>query len=106
MYIKQPVTKDIKTGSIIKEVENKKYYMVLSPPCDLVKHNGKIKTSSILLCKIINYNIVFQEFTDCKRSKTQNKKIKKFLKEIIIDKIFNFINIIFKFKIPIELFLI
>lgn len=54
MYIKPPITPDIKTGSIIQNKNSGQYMVVLSPPCDLAIHNGKFKTDRILLCEIDN----------------------------------------------------
>lgn len=52
MYIKPPISNVIKTGDIYQEQLRKEYYIVLSPPCDLAVHNGKIKTDRILVCEI------------------------------------------------------
>ena len=52
MYIKPPISCDIKTGGIYKEKHKVEYVIVLSPPCDLAIHSGKIKTDRILVCEI------------------------------------------------------
>ncbi len=52
MYIKPPINENIKTGTILKSKEDGKYYIVLSPPCDLALHNGKMKTDTIMVCEI------------------------------------------------------
>ena len=52
MYISPPIDGSLKTGSIIQNKEDKLYYIVLSPPCDLALHDGKMKTDCVLLCKI------------------------------------------------------
>lgn len=72
MYIKPPISKDIKTGDIYKEEHKGDFYIVLSPPCDLAVHAGKIKTNQILLCQIeeldnINLKIMQQATKAIKR---------------------------------------
>lgn len=52
MYIKPPINKNIRTGSIIKAKKDNLYCIVLSPPCDLVIYNGVIKTDRIMICEI------------------------------------------------------
>ncbi|MDW7669702.1 MAG: response regulator [Bacillota bacterium] len=52
MYIKQSTMGKIRTGSILKSKLEDSFSIVLSPPCDLVVHDGKIKTNRILLCEI------------------------------------------------------
>lgn len=56
MYIKPPISKDIKTGDIYKDENIGEYFIVLSPSCDLAVHNGKIKTDRILVCEIENHD--------------------------------------------------
>lgn len=58
MYIKPPITSNIKTGSIVQEKKSGQYMVVLSPPCDLALHNGEFKTDRILLCEIDNHEEV------------------------------------------------
>lgn len=52
MYISPPIDGNLKTGSIIQNNADKLYYIVLSPPCDLALHDGKMKTDCVLLCEI------------------------------------------------------
>lgn len=52
MYIKPPISDVIKTGNIYQDHLKEDYLIVLSPPCDLAVHNGKIKTDRILVCEI------------------------------------------------------
>lgn len=54
MYITPSDATSIKTGSIVKKKNTDQYYVVLSPACDLVKHNGQIKTDRILVSLIEN----------------------------------------------------
>lgn len=73
MYIKPPMGESIKTGTIYCSNKDEKYYIVLSPPCDLAVHNGKTKTDRILICEIDNHNSVNQEVAD-KAQKRDKKK--------------------------------
>jgi hypothetical protein len=57
MYIIPPVSSQIKTGSIVKKRDANDCYVVLSPACDLVVHDGNFKTNRILVCMIEKYNI-------------------------------------------------
>ena len=52
MYISPPIDGNLKTGSIIQNKEDRLYYIVLSPPCDLALHDGQMKTDCVLLCEI------------------------------------------------------
>jgi len=61
MYIKPPLTESIRTGSIICSKKDGSYGVVLSPPCDLVMHDGEIKTDRILVCEIDDFKIANQQ---------------------------------------------
>ena len=52
MYIRPPISKAVKTGSIIRAKSDGLFCIVLSPPCDLAEHHGTIKTNCILVCEI------------------------------------------------------
>lgn len=58
MYIKPPISHDIKTGSIFQSSKDGLVCIVLSPPCDLAKHGEKFKTDRILVCEIDNHDTV------------------------------------------------
>lgn len=80
MYIKPPITEEIKTGSVIKNKEDNLYYVVLSPPCDLAIHDGKMKTDTIMICKIepledISREVIGEASTFSKRTKCLKKAI-------------------------------
>lgn len=73
MYIKPPVCEEIKTGTVFCSNKNGMYCIVLSPPCDLAVHSGKIKTDRILICEIDNHDTINQEVAD-KAQKRDKKK--------------------------------
>ena len=53
VFIYPPLQKGLKTGSIVKEKQGEKLYIVLTPPCDLVvRESGQMKTDKILLVEI------------------------------------------------------
>lgn len=73
MYIKPPITDDIKTGSIFQSSKDGLVCIVLSPPCDLAKHGEKFKTDRILVCEIDNHDDVNTAVAS-KSSKRKDKK--------------------------------
>ena len=73
MYIKPPISQDIKTGSIFQSTKDGLYCIVLSPHCDLAKHGGNFKTDRILVCEIDNHDTVNTAITD-KATKRKDKK--------------------------------
>lgn len=73
MYIKPPISQDIKTGSIYKSSKDGLFCIVLSPPCDLAIHKGKFKTDRILVCEIDNHDRV-NEAIASKSTKRKDKK--------------------------------
>lgn len=73
MYIKPPISHDIKTGSIFQSSKDGLVCIVLSPPCDLAKHGGKFKTDRILVCEIENHDTVNTAIAS-KASKRKDKK--------------------------------
>lgn len=85
MYIKPPITEDIKTGSIVKNKEDNTYYVVLSPPCDLAIHNGKMKTDTVMVCEIEPLEKISREVigsaSPAKRAKSLKRAITNNYKE-------------------------
>lgn len=73
MYIKPPILYDIKTGSIFQSSKDDLFCIVLSPPCDLAKHNEKFKTDRILVCEIDNHDTVNTAIAS-KSTKRKDKK--------------------------------
>lgn len=80
MYISPPIGTEIRTGSILKLKDKEIYYVVLSPPCDLVMHNGKMKTDRVLVCEIESQDQVNSSVLDgvskSKRSRVLQKALK------------------------------
>lgn len=80
MYICPPVNTEIKTGSIIQAKSDGLCFIVLSPPCDLSVHNGKVKTDCVLLCEIEAHKPVFTKIIgDTKSASKQATLIQKAL---------------------------
>ena len=71
MYIKPPISQDIKTGGIYKSSKDGRFCIVLSPPCDLAIHGGKFKTDRILVCEIADHDEVNKKIA------SKSKKNKK-----------------------------
>ncbi|WP_455504437.1 response regulator [Blautia sp.] len=74
MYIKPPISPDIKTGSIFQSSKMGLSCIVLSPPCDLAQHNGKFKTNRILVCEIDDHDTVNNSFADKSKKPDHRKK--------------------------------
>lgn len=74
MYISPPINDDIKTGSIIQAKTDNIYCIVLSPPCDLAIHNGKMKTDCILICEIDSQDEVNARIIEGITSETKQRK--------------------------------
>lgn len=72
VYIKPPNIKPT-TGSIIKEKNNAVYFILLSPSCDLVEREGKVKTEKLIMAEIEPYRDVLK--ID-KNQKSLEKKMK------------------------------
>ena len=58
VYIQPPITTQVRTGCILRNKADDLFYIVLSPPCDLVFHDGKCKTDRIMLCEIDDHRII------------------------------------------------
>lgn len=75
MYIKPPVTNEIRTGGIYTSKRDSMSCIVLSPPCDLaIRADGKPKTDRILVCEIDDNDSVVSIITSGIEKK--DKKIK------------------------------
>lgn len=85
MFIKPPVTINIKTGSIVKNKTSEKYFIILSPPCDLAVHDGKIKTDRILLCEIDDHGIVSRNAIGAASIAKRAKILKEAIKNNLTD---------------------
>ena len=59
VYIHPPVSKIIKTGTVVEAKTASRVFMVLTPPCDLaIRTNGDFKTDRILLAEIEDETII------------------------------------------------
>lgn len=74
MYISPPIGDDIKTGSIIQAKSDGIYCIVLSPPCDLAIHDGKMKTDRVLICEIDSQDEVNAKIIEGITSTTKQAK--------------------------------
>ncbi len=74
MYIAPPVTKEIRTGGIYQSSKDKMKCIVLSPPCDLAVHNGKMKTDRILVCEIEDQDLVLNGLISTEDRRKKNRE--------------------------------
>lgn len=79
MYICPPIDSLIKTGSIVQRKEDKKNFIVLSPPCDLAMHNGVPKSDCVLVCEIECQEDVISKILVDKPVKKEADKPKRIL---------------------------
>ena len=82
MYICPPISTQIRTGTIVKMKDKDESYVVLSPACDLVYHNGRMKTDKILLCVIEGRTTGLlgdarNDLQDSQKKKNADKKLKE-----------------------------
>jgi len=86
MYITPVISENIRTGSVVVNNIEQKKYIVMSPACDLVCHNGNFNTDRVLLCEIEDYNSVKDQALDgiTKTGKKQ-RKLKELLKNNFTD---------------------
>lgn len=53
-YLSPPLTKDVRTGSILTEQDGERRFVVMSPSCDLVvRPDGRRKTDRILVVEVV-----------------------------------------------------
>jgi len=75
VYIRPPLSNDLKTGSIIMKKDGEDLYVVLSPACDLVVRGGdNFKTDRILLVEIEEANSIYNAALEHITKKAKKKK--------------------------------
>ena len=80
MYIFPPVDENYRTGSIVRDNENH-YFIILSPACDLVLHNGSFKTERVLLAEIKDISgIISMATKSCTESEKRKEKLESIYK--------------------------
>ena len=86
MYITPVISENIRTGSVVVNNIEQKKYIVMSPACDLVCHNGNFNTDRILLCEIEDYNSVKDQALDgIRKTDKKQRKLKQLLKNNFTD---------------------
>ncbi len=77
-YLYPPMSKEITTGSIVKEETSDKSFVTLSPACDLViRRNGEFKTDRILLVEIESEdNVVNAALDGITRTRSKKNKLR------------------------------
>ncbi|HQW34468.1 MAG TPA: response regulator [Thermoflexales bacterium] len=76
-YLSPPLTDKIRTGSIIQRKEDKQFFVVLSPACDLVERSGEIKTNRVLIVEIDSKKVLRDENKEFEKPFEENSKILK-----------------------------
>jgi len=63
VYIIPPITKEYKTGSIILDKKEGRFFVIMTPACDLViRNNGERKTDRILVVEIDSYDTILKKY--------------------------------------------
>ena len=77
MYLAPSLTDKIQTGSIVKERESSKWFVVMNPACDLVvREDGKRNTDRVLLVEVDPGTSLFPWFDDTNLSKEKQGILK------------------------------
>ena len=78
VYLFPPLTKHIRTGSIVKEKKSDKWFAVLNPACDIaVRENGSRNTDRILVVEIDSITELFPWSNDTNLSKSKKEQLKR-----------------------------
>ena len=76
MYFYPLWTDTIRTGSIVKEKNSEKKFVVMNPACDLViRANGECNTDRILIVEIDSQELLFPGHSASGRNKSQKKEL-------------------------------
>jgi len=60
VYLTPPISESIRTGSLVRKMEDGKKHVVMNPACDLlIRKKGKIKTERILIVEIDSQEQLF-----------------------------------------------
>ena len=86
-YLYPPVSKEITTGSIVKEEASDQSFVVLSPACDLViRKNGEFKTDRILIVEIESEDDIVNAALDgIRRTRSKENKLRDIFNNNHID---------------------
>ena len=78
VYLFPPLTKKIRTGSIVKEKKSGKWFAVLNPACDLaVREDGSRNTDRILVVEIDSITELFSWSNDTNLSNSKKGQLKR-----------------------------
>lgn len=76
VYIHPPLQAGLRTGSIVRNKKDNNFFVVLTPPCDLVlRESGQIKTDKILLVEIDEEDKVYGYSLGRAETETEKQKI-------------------------------
>lgn len=69
-----PSSNDWRTGSILKKQSENKFFLIISPACDLAIHSGNIKTDCIQILEIEKIDEVIAKICRNQETKDNDKK--------------------------------
>ena len=83
-YLYPSLTKEIRTGVIVKEKDSNTWYVVMSPDCDLVirENNGKRNTDRILLVEVVPAITLFDWYNRDTFATQSNKKKNELIRDL------------------------
>lgn len=78
-YLCPPPSEKIRAGSILKEKSSEKWFVVMSPDCDLVvRANRKRNTDTVLVVEVIPANTVLDWFDSAAKESLSNNQKREF----------------------------
>ena len=78
VYLYPPLTKEIRTGSLVKKENEDRWFVVMNPACDLViRKSGSMNTDRILTAEVDSINVLFPWFPEAGMSGTKKEKLER-----------------------------
>lgn len=77
VYLAPPLTQDIRTGSVVRDKQDDRWFGVMTPACDLVvRENGERNTDKILVVEVDPGTSLFPWFEDTELSNNKRGKLR------------------------------
>ncbi len=81
VYLAPPLTQAIRTGSVVRDKQDDRWFVVMTPACDLVvRENGERNTDKILVVEVDPGTSLFPWFEDTELSKNKQGKLRTALR--------------------------
>ena len=77
VYLVSSLSKEFKTGCIIKQKDNEKMFVLMTPACDLIiRSNGERNTDRVLIVEIDEHSLLFPDHLYSHPNKSQENDLK------------------------------